>query len=37
MSSDFKFGLKYVIAIAIAAFLARLYIDYREKQKAAAA
>ena len=35
MSSDFKFGLRYVIAFAIAAFLVRLYLDYRE-QKAAA-
>lgn len=36
MSSDFKFGLKYVVAIAIAAFLVRWYLDYREKKAAQA-
>lgn len=37
MSGDFKFGLKYVIAFAAVALLVRMYLDYREKQKAAGA
>jgi hypothetical protein len=32
MGKDFKFGLKYVAYLALAAFAVRLYLDYREKK-----
>jgi hypothetical protein len=35
MNSGFKFGMKYVVLFAIAALLARLYFDWRDKKAAA--
>lgn len=29
---DFKYGLKYVALIAVAAIAVRLYLDYRESK-----